>query len=64
MPLTEVKMLYEMNRSSSIQVKTPVGTTESFTAEEIVKQGTVTGPIICCIETVINQWRTSGGKLW
>ena len=37
-----VNMLYQMNKVANIHVKTPVGMTNSFKAEEIVKQGTVT----------------------
>ena len=43
--------LYNMNKKAVIQVKTPVGTSEKFTQETIVKQGTVSGPPMCSTST-------------
>ena len=43
-----IRSLYEINKTSNIVVETPVGKTSSITAEEVVKQGTVFGPIMCC----------------
>ena len=36
-----------MNEVARITVKTPLGPTQQFTAENIVRQGTVYGPKIC-----------------
>ena len=43
--------LYNMNKRAVIQVKTPVGTSEKFVQETIVKQGTVSGPPMCSTST-------------
>ena len=47
----EIKMIYNLNRRAVITVETPVGRTTKFTAKEIVKQGTVFGPLLCCAST-------------
>ena len=46
-----IRSLYELNKTSNIVVDTPVGKTSSITVEEVVKQGTIFGPIICCAST-------------
>ena len=38
---------YEINKTSNIVADTPVGKTSSTTLEEVVKQGTVFGLIMC-----------------
>ena len=43
-----IRSLYEINKTSNIVVDTPVGKTSSITVEEVVKQGTIFGPIMCC----------------
>ena len=43
--------LYNMNKKTVIQVKTPVGTSDKFSQETIVKQGTVSGPPMCSTST-------------
>ena len=43
--------LYNMNKKATIKVKTPVGISEEFVCENIVKQGTVSGPPLCSIST-------------
>ena len=43
--------LYRMNKKATIQVKTPVGISEKFSCETIVKQGTVSGPPLCSTST-------------
>ena len=43
--------LYQMNKKATIQVKTPIGMTDKFTRETIVKQGTVAGPPMCSTST-------------
>ena len=46
-----IRSLYEINKTSNIVVDTPVGKTSSITVEEVVKQGTIFGPIMCCAST-------------
>ena len=47
----EIMLIYELNRKADIIIDTPVGITDSITVREIVKQGTVFGPKLCCIST-------------
>ena len=47
----DVVMIYEMNKDTEITIVTPVGKTEKIKVGEIVKQGTVLGPTMCCVET-------------
>ena len=47
----EVMLMYELNRQADIVIETPVGVTKSIKVDEIVKQGTVFGPKLCCIST-------------
>ena len=49
-PTQDVAMLYKMNKEAVIKVRTPLGETEPFQCKEIVKQGTIWGPEMCCIE--------------
>ena len=44
-----IRSLYEINKTSNIVVDTPVGKTSSITVEEVVKQGTIFGPVMCCV---------------
>ena len=46
--LTVIKRL---NETAEITVKTPVGNTSAFEVENIVKQGTVLGPLLCSAST-------------
>ena len=46
-----IRSLYEINKTSNIVVDTPVGKTSSITVEEVVKQGTIFGPIMCYAST-------------
>ena len=50
-------MIYLINKRSNITVKTPFGDTYPFLAEEIVKQGTVLGPILnnCSLDDVCKE---------
>ena len=41
----------ELNKRANFQVSTPVGVTEEVTVNEVVKQGTVYGPKLCCAST-------------
>ena len=43
-----VRILYEINTTSNIAVDMAVGKTSNITIEEIVKQGTTFGSIMCC----------------
>ena len=47
----DVAMVYELNKDSEITILTPCGKTEKVQVGEIVKQGTVLGPTLCCVET-------------
>ncbi len=51
----DIGMIYEMNRETEISISTPVGKTEKVKIGEVVKQGTVLGPTLCCIETDPNK---------
>ena len=44
-------LIYKLNETAVVKVKTPFGTTDSFTAPTIVKQGTVFGSKLCCAST-------------
>ena len=46
-----LKILYEMNKETDIIIRTPVGNTDNIQVKEVVKQGTILGPIMCCAET-------------
>ena len=47
----DAKVKYNLNRGSKITIKTPVGLTDEIDVGEIVKQGTLNGPILCNIST-------------
>ena len=47
----EVSLLYQMNEYAQIVVESPSGTKETITVNNIVKQGTVFGPIMCCVNS-------------
>ena len=44
--------LHEISKTSNIVADTPVGKTSSKTVEEVMKQGTIFGPIMCCTSTL------------
>ena len=46
-----LKILYEMNKETDVIIRTPVGNTSKIQVKEMVKQGTIFGPIICSVET-------------
>ena len=46
-----LKILYEMSKETDIIIRTPVGNTDNIQVKEVVKQGTIFGPIMCCAET-------------
>ena len=45
-----LKILYEMNTETDIIIRTPVRNTDNIQVKEVVKQGTILGPIMCCAE--------------
>ena len=47
-----IKMLYEINKTTEIVVDTAIGNTESIEIKEVVKQGSIFGPTLCCETTV------------
>ena len=48
----EVELLRSLNEKATIVIDTPSGMTEEFIVENIVKQGTVYGPQMCCVSTM------------
>ena len=48
----DIMMLYKLNENADIVIKTPNGYTKSIKVKDTVKQGTTTGPLICCSSTV------------
>eukprot|EP00794_Sanderia_malayensis_P020626 gene20626-22661_t len=48
----EIDILHKLNEKAEIRIKTPVGTTEEIIVKNIVKQGTVFGPVLCCANSV------------
>ena len=48
---TTIHLLYELNKTAEITVRTPFGNADPFTTENIVKQGTVWGSKLCCGST-------------
>ena len=47
----EVELLYILNKKAKITIQTPVGETKEIVVNEIVKQGTVFGPQLCCVNS-------------
>ena len=47
----ETMMLHEMNKKARITVATPCGETDEFEVKDVVKQGTIFGPLLCCCNT-------------
>ena len=46
-----LKILYGLNKETDIIIKTPVGSTDNMQVKEVLKQGTIFRPIMCCAET-------------
>ena len=44
-------LVYKLNEHAKIKVFTPFGETRMFEVDDIVKQGTTLGPILCSIST-------------
>ena len=58
----KIALIKKLNENSKIVVKTPVGNTEDFTVKNIVKQGTVLGPLLCSASTAeCCEEHTTGG---
>ena len=49
--MQDIQLMYKLNEETGIVVDTPLGKTERAVVGEIVKQGTVLGPQLCCVET-------------
>ena len=47
-----IKILYEINKTTKIVVDTAIGNTESIEIKEVVKQGSIFGPTLCSSTTV------------
>ena len=47
----EIGLIYQLNKEAYFRVDTPAGMTQEISVEEIVKQGTVYGPKLCCAST-------------
>ena len=47
----EAIQIYEMNKKGKAVVKTPMGETEPIEVNEVVRQGTITGPKLCSNDT-------------
>jgi hypothetical protein len=47
----DIQMMHLLNESTEVTVLTPSGATEKLNVGEIVKQGTVLGPTLCCVVT-------------
>eukprot|EP00112_Aurelia_sp_Birch-Aquarium-sp1_P026251 Seg92.1 transcript_id=Seg92.1/GoldUCD/mRNA.D3Y31 product="LINE-1 retrotransposable element ORF2 protein" pseudo=true protein_id=Seg92.1/GoldUCD/D3Y31 len=59
-PANEAYLVYLMNKHSNIQIDTPMGMTNAIEVHEIVRQGTVFGPMLCGIVTYkINNFAVS-----
>ena len=50
-PAKDAMMIYNLNRKAVVSIATPVGKTDDIHIEEIVKQGTIYGPKLCCAAT-------------
>ena len=58
----KIALIKKLNENSKIVVKTPVGNTEEFVVKNIVKQGTVLGPLLCSASTAeCCEEHTTGG---
>ena len=47
----EALEIYNMNKKGTVTIKTPIGVIENIKADEIVRQGTINGPKLCCVNT-------------
>ena len=44
-------MLYEINKTTEIVIDTAIGNTKSIQIKEVVKEGSIFGPNMCCTAT-------------
>ena len=54
---SDIKMLYEINKTTEIIVDTAIGNTENIEITEAVKQGSIFGPAMCCVTTAKYIWK-------
>ena len=47
----EISLIYKMNKNIQVVIDTPVGRTEVFNTEDVVKQGTIFASQLCCSST-------------
>lgn len=47
----EARMIFKLNEEATFRVITPAGVTNEIKVNEIVKQGTIFGPKLCCAST-------------
>ena len=53
----DIKILYEMYKKTDIKIKTPFGEISSMEIQEVVKQGSTYGPIMCCMyNNIQSKW--------
>ena len=45
------KILYEINKETGLIIRTLVGNTDNIQVKEVLKQGTMFAPFMCCAET-------------
>ena len=50
MPHYDLSLLFMLNKEATIQVRTPHGETRDILITEAVKQGTISGPMLCGVE--------------
>ena len=50
-PPEEIELIQNMNTNANIYIDTAVGMTEKIQIKEVVRQGTIMGPILCTVET-------------
>ena len=48
--IQDIEMVYRLNEDTNIVVETPFGKTDQVKVGEVVKQGTVLSPQLCCVE--------------
>ena len=47
----EAMNVYRLNKEGKAMLKTPVGEVGPIKADQIVRQGTILGPKLCCLNT-------------
>ena len=47
----DIKMVYEINKTTEIVVDTATANTKSMQTTEVIKQGPIFGPTMCCATT-------------